>query len=141
VENAKSDCDIRLLGRDESDEGSLSGYSPGRDLNRRYLGYRVKFISVDLPKLFIRILKIYERSKTHSLFFFTVFFKHVGSVEMILGLTRDRLSSDQFHISTIFAPEEGALGNSGKEFPVSISFLAHYSCAAVGNRKISFLHL
>lgn len=90
----QSDCNIRLSGRDESDEGLLSGYSPGRDLNRIYLGHKVRFICVDLPKLFIRILKIYERSKTHSLFFFTVFFKHVGSVEMILSLPRDRLSSD-----------------------------------------------
>jgi len=48
VENAKSGYDIRLSGRDESGEDSLSGYCPGRDLNRIYLGYSIKSITVDL---------------------------------------------------------------------------------------------
>jgi len=60
---------------------------------------------------------------------------------MILSLPRDRISSDQVHISAIFVAEDGASGNPGHEVQVSISFLARYSCAAVSNRKISSLQL
>jgi hypothetical protein len=48
VPNASSDYEIQLSGWDESDEDSLSGYCPGRDLNWISLDYRVKCITVDL---------------------------------------------------------------------------------------------
>ena len=72
------------------------------------------------PRLFIRIFKIYERSKAHSLSFRTAFWKHIESVEMILSLRRDRPSSYQVHMSAIFAPEDGASCNPGDEVQVSI---------------------